>query len=95
MWREQREKAVVGEFALQRFQSNFLQNNIAVRVGEDFFLDSIPIAKVDVDQPIPRHAMLERCNLEQNNFVRRVTAQNDEPQKLDIAWLIEAAKIIS
>src|SRR5947209_12310656 len=64
MWREQREQAVVGEFSLQRFQSNSLQNNIAVGIAEHLFMNAVASRITCIDELKDRNSGLDGSILE-------------------------------
>ena len=48
--REQSVKMVVGEFPLQRLEADLLQHDVAVRIGQNFFVDAVAPAVAGVDQ---------------------------------------------
>src|SRR5579864_8246404 len=48
--RENGVEVIVRELTLQRLEANFLQNDVAVRVGEDFLVDAIESAGAGIGQ---------------------------------------------
>src|ERR1700685_4527710 len=50
MWREQREEAIVGELALQSFEANFLQYDVAIGIGKNFFMNAVASGGFRIDE---------------------------------------------
>ena len=44
MRREQRVEVIIGKLSLQRFEANFLQHDVTVRIGEDFLSNAVATA---------------------------------------------------
>ena len=59
MGRQQRIETVVGQRALQRHEADSLQYDIAVRIGEDFFLDPVASLHFCVRQLVNRNSRLD------------------------------------
>jgi hypothetical protein len=53
-------KAIVAELTLKGFETNLLQNNVAVGIGKDFFPYAIAALQFSVDKFIAWNASLER-----------------------------------
>ena len=62
--REQGVKVIIGELSLQRFETDFLQQDVAVRIGENFLVDAVAGADFGVDQFESRDAGFEGTALE-------------------------------
>ena len=79
MGRQQSVQAIVGQRALQRDEADPLQHDIAVRIGEDFFLDPVTSLQFCVSEFVNRNARLDAhgfqtCSgafLRRNNWSRR------------------------
>ena len=59
MRREQRVAAIVREFALQRLETDSLQDDVAIRIAENFFVDPVAAVKAGVGELEDRDARLE------------------------------------
>ena len=58
-------KAIIGFFTwIQRREANFLQNDVAVRISENFFLDAILSTEFRIHQTESGDSGLDRGNLE-------------------------------
>src|SRR5206468_1722116 len=55
VWREQSEHAVALQCSHERTKAYSLDDDVALRVRHDRFLDLISAARAGVDQPIARH----------------------------------------
>src|SRR5689334_4225430 len=91
MRRQQCIETIVPKQASKRHESNLLQNDITVRIGKDFFLDTIAIAEIGVHQPIPGHAMFERLNFKPAMtllFREEVRTAGDNQSEVARAWHI-------
>src|SRR5437773_11201488 len=53
-------KPIIGKLAFQRFKANFLYDNVAVGIAENFFVDFVSALIFGVGQFVDRHARLER-----------------------------------
>src|SRR5438309_11664146 len=53
-------KPIIGKLAFQRFKANFLHDNVAVGIAENFFVDFVTALIFGVGQFVDRHARLER-----------------------------------
>lgn len=87
---------VVGELAWQWFETNFLQEDVAVRVGEDFFVNAIVAVDFGVDEFEGGDARLEGGVLEcaVAFFFREIIASvGDQQAEIAGAGLIDAGKI--
>ena len=90
--REQRIKMIVGELPLQRLEADFLQQHVAVRIGENFFVDAIAAADFGVRQFKGRNARLERTVLKRavaflfgkESFGHRLPGSRDRGCRLDL-----------
>ena len=61
---KKRIEVIVLELTLQRQEPNFLQNNIAIRVSEHFFLDLVAPLDRCIRQAVQRNSRLPRTDLE-------------------------------
>src|SRR5580700_10449289 len=57
--RKQRVEMIVRELALERFEANFLEHDVAVRIGENFLMNPVAAAILSVGQFKSRDAGLE------------------------------------
>ena len=60
MGRQQRVQAIVGQRALQGDEADSLQHDIAVGIGEDFFLDPVAPLQFGIRKFVNRNAGLDR-----------------------------------
>src|SRR5690242_17882155 len=52
---KQRVNMVVSQLALKRLEPDLLQDNIAMGIGQNFFLDPVPALVARIDEPVRRH----------------------------------------
>ena len=64
MGSQQRVQAIIRKRALQRHEADFLQHDVAIRIGEDFFLDPVASLQFGVGQFVNWNAGFERHILE-------------------------------
>jgi len=60
MRREKRVEAVIKKLALERFKSDFLQDYVAIGVGEDLFVDAVAIFEFGIDEIVGGNSRGER-----------------------------------
>ena len=96
MGREQGVEAVVRELALQWFEANFLQQNVAVRVGENLFVNAVAAVDFGVSQFKGGDAGLERDVFESAMaffFREEIASVSDHEPEVTGASLVDAGKI--
>ena len=96
MRREQREQAVVGEFSLQRFEANFLQNDIAVGIAEHLLMDAVASRIASIHQLKYRNPGLDGNILELTIalfFREKILAVGYDESHVARASLIHARKV--
>ena len=93
---EQRVEPIISQLAFQRFKTNFLHNNVAVGIAENFFVDFVTALIFGVGQFVDRHARLERHIFEPAMaflFRKKSGAVSDQQALVAGAGLIYPRKI--
>src|SRR5690242_21403739 len=93
---KQRIEPIIGELAFQWFKADFLHDNVAIRIAENFFVNFVASLIFRVKQLIDRHARLERHIFETAMaflFRKKSGAVSDEQTLVTGAGLIYPWKI--
>src|SRR5579864_918496 len=94
--RKQRIKVIVGNRALQRFEADLLQDDVAIRIGKNFLVNAVASVDRGVDQFVRRNTRFKGTILERAMpllFGEKIAPAGDNESHVAGASLIDAWKI--